>query len=381
MASCGLTPGRRAQAGPALGIARRPPGKTRRMGPESTSPRHRGGASGRPALPAARGPLTQHVLDHLSGPPHHLPPAPSLDGDVDVLSDDDAQLALYCCYELHYQSFDGVDDGWEWETSLLAFRGQLERAFEHRLAEELGPAAGGGDMEQRLAEVIERTDGPSLSSYMLEQGTIEQMREFAVHRSAYQLKEADPHTWAIPRLHGGPKAALVEIQFDEYGRGVEAEMHSTLFVDTMEALGLDTGYGAYLDLLPGTTLATTNLISLFGLRRRWRGARVGHLAVFEATSVGPMGRYAAAMRRLLPGSAGDRFYAVHVEADSHHQVVAWKQLAAGLVAGEPALADDVVFGARALMLVEDQFARHLLGAWSAGRSSLLHGSTIGRHGD
>ena len=27
-------------------------------------------------------------------------------------------------------------------------------------------------------------------------------REIAVHRSGYQLKEADPHTWAIPRLNG-----------------------------------------------------------------------------------------------------------------------------------------------------------------------------------
>ena len=48
------------------------------------------------------------------------------------------------------------------------------------------------------------------------------MREFAVHRSAYQLKEADPHTWVIPRLRGRGEGRLVEIQPDEYG-GVEAE--------------------------------------------------------------------------------------------------------------------------------------------------------------
>ena len=37
-----------------------------------------------------------------------------------------------------------------------------------------------------------------------------------MHRSAYQLKEADPHTWAIPRLSGSVKAALVEV---EWGAG------------------------------------------------------------------------------------------------------------------------------------------------------------------
>jgi hypothetical protein len=204
---------------------------------------------------------------------------------------------------------------------------------------------------------------------MLEHGTLEQFREFAVHRSAYQLKEADPHSWAIPRLHGRAKSALIEIQSDEYGGGRPGHGHAELFADAMTALGLDPTYGAELDRLPGTTLATTNLISYFGLHRRWRAALTGHLAVFEMTSVEPMSRYAAALRRLgVPAAA--RFYDVHVAADTHHQVVAAADLAGGLVETEPELAGDIVFGARALMAVEQRFAVRLLDAWSAGRSSL-----------
>lgn len=42
-----------------------------------------------------------------------------------------------------------------------------------------------------------------------------------MHRSAYQLKEADPHSFALPRVPAGrAKAAFVEIQADEYGGGV-----------------------------------------------------------------------------------------------------------------------------------------------------------------
>ncbi|MEX2293923.1 MAG: hypothetical protein WD691_09070, partial [Acidimicrobiales bacterium] len=44
---------------------------------------------------------------------------------------------------------------------------------------------------------------------------------------------------------------------------------------------------------------------------------------------------------------------------------------AGLVDDEPFLGGEVVFGARALAAVEVMFARHLLDAWSQGRSSLL----------
>ena len=64
------------------------------------------------------------------------------------------------------------------------------------------------------------TSGFSLSGWLLQHGTRFHARELAIHRSGYQLKEADPHTWAIPRLTGRAKAAMVMIQADEYGGGV-----------------------------------------------------------------------------------------------------------------------------------------------------------------
>ena len=72
----------------------------------------------------------------------------------------------------------------------------------------------------------------------------------------YQLKEADPHSWAIPRPSGPPKAALIAIQTDEYGGGDPARMHAQLLAATMDALGLDPSYGAYVHVVPGVTLAT-----------------------------------------------------------------------------------------------------------------------------
>jgi hypothetical protein len=171
-------------------------------------------------------------------------------------------------------------------------------------------------------------------------------------------------------LAHGTKAALVHIQSDEYGGGLEGEMHSSLFATTMQALGLDSTYGAYLDLLPGTTLATGNLVTMFGLHRRLRGALVGHLAVFEMTSVVPMARYSQALRRLGVGPTARRFYDVHVEADARHEVIALNDLAVSLARQEPAVAGDILFGAGALMNVENRFANHLLSAWQTGRSSL-----------
>jgi hypothetical protein len=293
--------------------------------------------------------------------------------DLDLLEDSDAQLALACCYELHYRSFAGVDDGWEWAPDLLALRASLERQFVLRLQDELGAPgyAVPAEVVPTLSALAGEASGPSLSRYMEERGTLENMREFCVHRSAYQLKEADPHTWMIPRLTGRSKAAAVTIQYDEYGAGEAAGMHSELFATTMRALDLDPTYGAYLDLLPASTLATGNLVTMFGLNRRWRAACVGHLALFEMTSVGPMGRYASALRRFGLEEPAHRFYDVHVAADAWHEQIAQRDLVAGFLESEPAEGGMVLFGARALMEVEGRMASALLDAWTHGRSSLL----------
>jgi hypothetical protein len=307
----------------------------------------------------------------LTQPPHPVTgPTPS--AGVDALRDEDLQLALHVAYELHYRSFEDVADGWEWEPHLIAFRRSLEDEFLAALFDAVGGprVCAPRDVADQLQAIINSGTGPSLSTFMATEGTIDHVREFAVHRSAYQLKEADPHTWGIPRLAGSPKAALVLIQADEYGNGRPAGMHATLFGRTMDALGLDSNYGAYLNNIPGLTLATGNLISFFGLHRRWRGALVGHLAVFEMTSVVPMGRYASALRRLGFGPDATDFYDVHVEADEVHQHVAAHDLATGFASYEPDRTGDILFGARALMAVEETFARHLLAAWSADATSL-----------
>ena len=46
---------------------------------------------------------------------------------------------------------------------------------------------------------------------------------------------------------------MVEIQADEYGGGDPRRIHAQLFADAMDALGLDSRYGAYVDRIPGVT--------------------------------------------------------------------------------------------------------------------------------
>ena len=53
-----------------------------------------------------------------------------------------------------------------------------------------------------------------------------------------------------------------------------------------------------------------------------------------------------------------------------HENVAAVDLAGGLARLEPALAADIVWGARALVEVEGRWAGHLMACWAQGRPSL-----------
>lgn len=325
-----------------------------------------------PNLPDSRGPISLAVLTLLGerAPHNHLSriDACLVDSDPYGL---DLQLALYVCYELHYRGFAGVDPGWEWDAGLLHLRRQLENAFLaaiRRDVGDIGPDETAVDEMDRLS--VEPVDGQGPSYFLRDQGTWEQMREYLVLRSLYHLKEGDPHAWAIPRLLGQAKAAFVAVEFDEYGGGRGHRVHQQLFADLMAAAGLDPGYLGYLGLAPAPALAVVNLMSMFGLHRRWRGAAIGHFASTEITSSPGSRRLAQALQRLSAPDPCTRFYLEHVEADAVHEQVVRADVVGDLVAREPHLDQDVVFGIRSHQLVEDRLADHLMACWTAGRTSL-----------
>ena len=292
----------------------------------------------------------------------------------DMLQDDDLQLALFCLYQLHYSGINGVDDRWEWDPALLAVRGQLEELLETAVRSQTEvpalPSARAAAVAEGLFAMVAGDDGPSMSRFIAREATAEQVREMVIHRSLSQLREADPHTWAIPRLTGPAKAALVEIQADEYGGGRPDRVHAVLYARAMRGLGLDDTYGAYLNQIPAAGLAAVNLMSLFGLHRRLRGAIIGHLAIYEMSSSIPNGLYARGFRRLGFGEDVTEYFDEHVEADAVHEQIAGFDMAGALVEAEPALLKDVLFGAAAAQAVDAIGTEHILRQWNHQSTSL-----------
>lgn len=331
--------------------------------------------------PEARGPASGELLKLLPGAPNagelaalRAAVGSALEGSAGILADDDLQLTLFCLYELHYGGIEGAHPDWEWEPGLIEVRRRIERDFEAALRAavdlpslELRDSDG---VAAVLFELAAADSGPSVSRFVAKKATLEQAQEFLIHKSVYQLKEADPHTWAIPRLRGRAKAAMVEIQADEYGGGRPDRMHSELFARTMRGAGLADDYGHYVDAVPALTLASTNMMSMFGLNRRLRGAIVGHLAAYEMTSSQPNRLYGNGFRRLGFDEDVTWYFDEHVEADAVHEQIAGRDLAGGLVEAEPELLEDVYFGASAALTLDGMLGEHIIAAWEKGESSL-----------
>ncbi|MFC8966098.1 iron-containing redox enzyme family protein [Streptomyces sp. NPDC057094] len=321
-----------------------------------------------PPLPTPRGPLSAAVVSVLRNHRQTLP-----GNDVVTAAGpygDDLHLALYVMYELHYQGFESVDDEREWDPALLDLRRLLEQHFLAALRADVpGPVPVKQALDDLQTEPVGH-DETSVSHYLQRDGEPAQLAEYAALRSLYHLKEADPHAWVIPRLHGRAKAAMVAVEYDEFGGGRPENIHARLFADLMDDLGLDTAYGHYLDAAPAAALAIVNQMSLFGLHRALRGALVGHFATVEVTSSPASRRLAGALNRTGAGPAAIRFYDEHVEADAVHEQIVRHDVVGGLLESEPEMEADIVFGIQSTTLLEDRLGAELLNAWHNGRSAL-----------
>ncbi|WP_309222272.1 iron-containing redox enzyme family protein [Aeromicrobium sp. S22] len=311
--------------------------------------------------PKGRGSLSEIVFESMRAT------SPSWDAALRTLPDDDEdlQITLWALYELHYRGFEDVDDAREWQPELVELRRSLESSFEQELRDRAPATSPDGEFAETFFSFVAEHDGPSLAKFVHKDATYDQALELLRLRSIYHLKESDPSAWLVPRLGYAAKAALMELQFDEYGCGDPTKLHAALFARGMDDCGLRNEYGAYIDDVPLEVLEENNAMSLFGLNRRLRGASLGHLAAFEVTSSIPSRRIAQGFDRLGLPESMIGYYTEHVEADAVHEQLAVRTICGALLQDEPALRDDVFFGAFTCLDLEDRFAHRMLQEWAA----------------
>jgi hypothetical protein len=340
--------------------------------------------TGEVSVPVAitpRGPLSGRILELLASPNpvrEFRPVLHLVQGAIDeaesVSRDEDIQLTLFLLYDLHYGSLGEMSDEWEWQPGLIDARIRIEHELERELRTAITPPAlprpTAADVARALTNLTRARRDSTFPTYIAKTATADQIGEYLIHRSVATLREADPYAWAVPRLTGRAKAALVEIQADENGDGRPSRMHSEMFARTLQALDLDPRYGHYIDNVPAVTLASLNMVSMFGLNRRLRGAVIGHLAAFELTTSTPNLLFGNGLRRLGHGRPATEYFDEHVAFEATHQRIVAHELAGALAEDHPALLPYIIFGACACLAAEGWVERHLLTSWEADTSSL-----------
>jgi hypothetical protein len=311
-------------------------------------------------MPKPRGGLSEWTFARLAataGDDDHGP-APVAD------SWDDEAITLWALHELSYRGFEDADDRAEEDPAVLVVRRDLELALEERLrARWPGADPQPAEVPAALERLVADDDGPSLADHVRRRADVDQVLELLRQRSVYQLKEADPTTWVVPRLPTRAKAALMEVQFDEYGGGDPNRLHAHLFARGLESVGLRSEYGAYVDDALPQTLELNNALSMFGMRRRLRGAAMGHLAAFEMTSSLPARKIAQGLDRLGLTGAMVGYFDEHVEADAVHEQLAAHDICGTLAEDEPDQASEILFGAFTCLDLEARLAAALFDAW------------------
>jgi Iron-containing redox enzyme len=310
-------------------------------------------------LPKPRGAFSADVFEVLRSDPSRLVAEQLPEAE----NREDTAVVLWSLYELSFRGFEDVEEDLEWHPSALRLRGDLERDLEARLRERWTGHQPDEDFADAFFAFLADHDGPSLARFVQTEATEEQVLDLLRMRSIYHLKEADPSAWVVPRLDTASKAGLVELLYDEYGAGDPNRLHHHLFARGLEAVGLRAEYGAYVDDAPAEVLEQNNAMALFGLHRRLRGAAMGHLAAFEATSSMPSRRMAAGLERLGLDATMVGYYTEHVTADAAHEQVAVRAICASLLDREPSLWDDVFFGAFTCLDQEARVAGLLLDRW------------------
>ena len=308
--------------------------------------------------PAARGSLSEAILAAMRSRD-----TAGLDEHPKADNSEDAHIALWSLYGLHHRGFDDVADDLEWNPHLIAIRRRLERDFERELRCQAPSFPEPGNFAEDFFAFVAEHDGPSVVSHLQKSATGDQMRQFLRHRSIYTLKESDHTTWTVPRLPNPVKAAVMELQYDEYGGGDPDRLHAQLFARGLEECGLSSEYGAYIDNVPVEVLEQDNVMSMLGLNRRLRAASLGFLGAFEATSSAPSRKIARGLERLEFPPEIIRYYTEHVEADSVHEQLAVRNICGALLREEPEQYENVFFGAWASMHVDDRYADRMLKEW------------------
>lgn len=185
--------------------------------------------------------------------------------------------------------------------------------------------------------------------------------EFLVQLASDFITEASAMARNVLGNYGPAQSGLFTILIDEYGYGVSASKHSTIFETTLKSRSLDHRAHAYWQYFLPSSLALVNYFHLVSRNHKHIGRYVGALLYTEATLAEANRQQSAMLRHIFGDDVDTRYFDEHQQIDVHHGRMAMERVIVPLVerCGEWIL-PDIVRGFEEFKLLQTLADRDLI---------------------
>jgi hypothetical protein len=141
---------------------------------------------------------------------------------------------------------------------------------------------------------------------------------------------------------GPEKMELVSNLWDELGNGTDADIHTSVFSETLDALGVTPAFIADNIILEATVCG--NLSAALALSKRHYYRAIGYFGVTEYLTPRRFRSFVIGAKRLGIDKSAYRYHDMHIQVDARHGPSWFKNIVAPAVAREPGCAYDVALG-------------------------------------
>ena len=140
------------------------------------------------------------------------------------------------------------------------------------------------------------------------------------------LSEASAMARNVLGNYGPLMSELFKVLIDEYGYGVFATKHSTLFEDTLKSVGLSPDIHAYWQVYLGSSIALTNYFHFVSRNHAHFFRYLGALYFTEATLPHTNRQQVQGLVRVFGNRIKTRYFDEHVHIDVHHARMVLKKI-------------------------------------------------------
>lgn len=195
---------------------------------------------------------------------------------------------------------------------------------------------------RRLINVHRASNHPFYRDYIEKRATAEDIQFYLAQETSIDPRFDDILALLIMGTDGSEKMELVGNLWDELGNGDSADVHTTVFAQTLDDAGVSAAFIAGNIMLE--SMVCGNVSAALALSKRHYYKAIGYFGVTEYLTPRRFRSFVVGCKRLDLPATTYRYHTMHVEIDARHGPAWFKNVIVPAVAREPRCARDIALG-------------------------------------